>query len=503
MFITFAGTSGPSSQQLKFGGSGSGGIDTLKQNFPDNQICFALASMADKIDDSVTVKFIWICWLGNSVGTMMKARLSTQLGAVKAFMGQAHITHNCSSQSEISQDILREKVMATSGSGSKVIDESTGQSQLKSQNSTTSIAARQVHKQDDGALFSDECAQLLADVRNDNTPTTWAAFTYPNPNSQQLVKLGSGNGDVTEVAAVLKDDNVVYALVRKLETIDATVAVKFCYIRWLGENIPRMQKAKLGASAATIQQLFSPYHVSLDSPDKNEVTDENIMKLIMIASGTYQHTLEGPRQTAKPQVQKPVEQAPVQSQPVKTVQTVKPVSLSSGGQDTTKVGAGQVRGMGGEKVVTHNTRVDGIIQLADEEAILNGIRAVRSDADPANWCAITYTAPKSSAVKFAGSGSGGLEEMRALFKNDAIIYGLIRCNEQIDDTVAVKFCFIDWRGENINRMQRANLGIHSGEVTALFHPYHTDVQAADNSEVTMDIIMKKIKFASGTAVHVK
>jgi len=75
--------------------------------------------------------------------------------------------------------------------------------------------------------------------------------------------------------------------------------------------------------------------------------------------------------------------------------------------------------------------------------------------------------------------------------------------KKIDDTVAVKFCFVDWRGENINRMQRANLGIHSGEVTALFHPYHCDVQAADNSEVTMDIIMKKIKFASGTAVHVK
>jgi formate/nitrite transporter FocA (FNT family) len=59
----------------------------LKGNFADNQICFALTSMADKIDDSVTVKFIWICWLGNSVGTMMKARLSTQLGAVKEFMG--------------------------------------------------------------------------------------------------------------------------------------------------------------------------------------------------------------------------------------------------------------------------------------------------------------------------------------------------------------------------------------------------------------------------------
>jgi hypothetical protein len=72
---------------IQFGGSGSGGIDVLKAKFEDNQICFALTSMADKIDDSVTVKFIWINWLGSSVGTMMKARLSTQIGSVKEFMG--------------------------------------------------------------------------------------------------------------------------------------------------------------------------------------------------------------------------------------------------------------------------------------------------------------------------------------------------------------------------------------------------------------------------------
>jgi hypothetical protein len=63
--------------------------------------------------------------------------------------------------------------MATSGSGSKVIDERTGQATLKSQNSTTSISGRQTHKQDEGVLFSDECASTLADVRNDNSQTMW------------------------------------------------------------------------------------------------------------------------------------------------------------------------------------------------------------------------------------------------------------------------------------------------------------------------------------------
>jgi hypothetical protein len=48
-----------------------------------------------------------------------------------------------------------------------------------------------------------------------------------------------------------------------------------------------MQKAKLGASASVVQQLFSPYHVSLDSPDKDEVNDDNILKLIMVRNWIF------------------------------------------------------------------------------------------------------------------------------------------------------------------------------------------------------------------------
>jgi hypothetical protein len=70
---------------------------------------------------------------------MMKARLSTQLGSIQDFMGvrnsvsfhcligqQHHISHQCSSQDEIDHAQLMEKVMGTSGSGSKVIDSSSG-----------------------------------------------------------------------------------------------------------------------------------------------------------------------------------------------------------------------------------------------------------------------------------------------------------------------------------------------------------------------------------------
>jgi len=501
MYISYVGTSGAASQQLKFGGSGNGGIDELKTHFQDNQIYFALASMTDKIDDSVTVKFIWINFLGTKVGTMMKARLSVALGGVKDFMGQSHLTHTCNTVEEISAAIVREKVMATSGSGSNVIDNKTGQAGLKNQNTSVgNVAARQTKKTEDGPLFDDSCLSALADVRNDNTPTTWCALTYSDSNSQQLNVLATGTGDVTELVQYLDDDKVVYFLVRKLEQIDNTAAIKFCYIRWLGENLPRMQKAKLGATSSAIQQVFLPYHVSLDSPDKHEVTDSNIMKLINAASGTAVHILHEKPAARPVQHAQPKSESPQTIQ--KTVSVNKPVSLSSA--TTENVGKSQpTRGMGGEKHVASSTKTDGVISFADEQAIQDAIKSVRSDGNPNDWCLITYTAPKSSTLKLHASGQGGLDELRSHLKDDVVMYGLVRTTDKIDDTVAVKFCFVDWRGENINRMQRANLGVHSGEVTALLRPYHADVQCHDLSEVTIEIIKAKIQFASGTANYVK
>jgi len=506
VYITFAGTSGAASQKLIFGGSGSGGTDAMKSHFKDDAICFGLVRINDKIDDSVTVKFVWVNWLGEGVGTMQKARLSTLVGLVKDFFGQSHLTHACNNQGELSDTILRTKVMATSGTGSKVLD-STGQAQLHGQvarvGSTT--ISKGGAKDKDELAFHDNCKVALAAVRKDGDPTNWAAFTWENSNSFHLVVQATGTGGAEEIKAQLHDDKVVYVIVRKIEQIDNSEAVKFCYIRWLGENIPRMQRAKLGATAGLVNEFFLPYHVSMDSPDKHEVNDQHIMKLIMSASGTYKHTLEDghPRAVHQAAPAQPKPAAAAAPAAVKTVNQPKAATLSSGGGASNVAAAPKVaRGVTGERQASASTALQGAITLTGEDQIKGGIAAVRDDSSPTDWMLITYTAPKSNSVKFLASGSGGLAEMRTHFKDDVVAYGIIRVTEKIDDTVAVKFCFVDWRGENINRMQRANLGIHSGDVTALLRPYHVDVQCTDQSEITDAIIMQKVKNASGTAVHV-
>jgi hypothetical protein len=99
-------------------------------------------------------------------------------------------------------------------------------------------------------------------------------------------------------------------------------------------------------------------------------------------------------------------------------------------------------------------------------------------------------------------GSGGLAEFKHYLKDNVVMYGLYRTTEKIDDSITVKFLHVDWRGEKIQTMQRAKLATHSGAIRELFHPFHVDICASSDDEITDQLIQKKLKSASGTASHV-
>jgi len=247
-----------------------------------------------------------------------------------------------------------------------------------------------------------------------------------------------------------------------------------------------MQKAKLGPQAGDVYNLFAPCHTSIDNPDLHEITDENIMKEIMKASGTYQHVLSGPVSRPPPtsphQSQKTHQSPPNPSAVVhKPVAQKKPPSDTHGGVSKT---------------------VEKVVDFQDLDGIKQAIADVRYDGSDTDWVLITYDGPRSNTLKLAGMGSGGLDELKGCIKDNVVMYGLYRTTDQIDDSVTVKFCYIDWRGERIQTMQRAKLATHSGALRELFQPFHVDINATSDDEITEQVILKKIRAASGTAVHV-
>jgi len=285
--------------------------------------------------------------------------------------------------------------------------------------------------------------------------------------------LAQGTGGIAELVSYLKDDIVVYGLVKKIEQIDDTQATKFAFIKFQGENIPRMLRARIGTHMGKITEFFNPVHVTLDVTHISELSDEILMKTIKNASGTSVHVL-GDDKTQK------------------TVRIEKGTTGPTVGRSTNTTKA---------PVVPKNLSQEQGIQVAD--GVREAIKDVRDDSTETSWVLVGYEGKKGTSLICLGTGSGGVDEMLGLLEDDMVGYALVRKTEKIDETLAVKFVHVVFVGQYINRMHRARLGTHKGAVNALFSPYHVDLEAAHKSEITDDILMKKIGNVSGTASKVK
>jgi len=106
--------------------------------------------------------------------------------------------------------------------------------------------------------FADGLRQQIGVIRDDSSGLNWVLVGYADPSKPHLTLLGKGSGGVSELRTQLSADNVAYGLVRKIERIDDTDAVKFCYIRWIGKDIPFMQVLPIAILPSFFFFLFLP-----------------------------------------------------------------------------------------------------------------------------------------------------------------------------------------------------------------------------------------------------
>eukprot|EP01120_Amphizonella_sp_Union-15-10_P013757 TRINITY_DN6474_c0_g1_i1.p1 TRINITY_DN6474_c0_g1~~TRINITY_DN6474_c0_g1_i1.p1 ORF type:complete len:530 (+),score=95.95 TRINITY_DN6474_c0_g1_i1:51-1592(+) len=484
VIISYAGTSGAQIHTLKLLKTGSGGLDELKSHLKDDIVGWCLLRTTDQIDDSVTVKFVFINWVGANIPRMQRARISIHYGGMKSFIGPSHIDITASSQDEITSETLAQKVMDTSGSGSRVINQQTGQKNLSSQaTSRASTGTKASVGKHSGVEFGFEDEEglraVLAEIRSHNTGINWVLTTYRDNESNIVVLLGKGSGGIDELKQHLKDNIVCYGLTRFEEKIDDSITTKFVMIKWQGTNIPRMLKARIGVHRGDLNKFFHPFHVDLECEHMNEISEEIIMSKINAASGTKINVLNNPS-----------------SQPRS--------HGGSGGQHHSETGSSvSYKPKGAPSSSKPKTAQENVeILFEDEQAIRTAIQSVRRDDDDTNWCVVTYNAPKSKTLKLLAKGVDGLDGLKNALADNIVGYCLLRTTEQIDHSTTVKFVFINWIGTKIDRMQRAVLGTHKGAVSSLFHPFHVDLVPERQDELTEHLIQSLIKKAAGTAVYV-
>jgi len=101
-------------------GTGQGDVTELVSHLKDDEISFGLLRVTDKIDNSTTVKFVFISWTGSQVKPQTKALVSANKGSIEALFEPQHVKFFSSDVKEFSPENILERVQAASGSKSRV-----------------------------------------------------------------------------------------------------------------------------------------------------------------------------------------------------------------------------------------------------------------------------------------------------------------------------------------------------------------------------------------------
>jgi len=309
-----------SKNKIELVGKGTGGIEELKAHLNDSKMFYGLVRVQDVIDQSVTIKFVFIVWCGEHVPFLQKAKMTTHKGSISLLVGQYHNDINASHLDELNDNVIMGKVSDASGTAYHVKESSThptpapsstttsstttttttttsssgykrgGVSSSSSSNPTTKQPGVPQQASNVHFLDEDSLRAAIRAVRADNDETDWLLIGYEGTgNSKELKLIAKGADGLEELLGHFVEDQVLYALYRTTDTIDNTVAVKFVFIIWVGEKVAVTRKARITTHKGEITAFIGQYHVDLNCSNLHEVNDDIIRDLVQRAGGTAVH----------------------------------------------------------------------------------------------------------------------------------------------------------------------------------------------------------------------
>eukprot|EP01098_Paradermamoeba_levis_P005747 TRINITY_DN2402_c0_g1_i1.p1 TRINITY_DN2402_c0_g1~~TRINITY_DN2402_c0_g1_i1.p1 ORF type:complete len:503 (-),score=209.72 TRINITY_DN2402_c0_g1_i1:44-1552(-) len=462
---------------IVFQTSGTGDIEELKGHLKEDEIQYALLRVTDQIDNSVTVKFVFIIWVGERVKINQKALITTQKGEITTWRGQAHIDIYASTLDELSE--MMQKVTDASGSSSRVLDES---GQKKAASATAAAPKANPKTGTSGFALENEEAikQAIRDVRSNDHELKWVLLSYLG-NSNTVGLTGSGSGGLSEMVSLLEPTGVSYGLLRVEDVVDQSKTIKFVLINWTGEEVPTVRQGRLGTNKGVLLSLIGQYHNDFVANNLNELSEEVIMQKVKDASGSGNRVKESTTTSTTTHHYAPT---PAAAQPKPTTTT------------RTNTSSAPAKPLGTVKTVAN-------CQIANEADGKAAIARVRKDDDETTWALFGYDAPNSNNIVLVSTGSGGLDELRSHFDTSSINYAFYRTSDVYEGHVTVKFVLILWIGDDVSAVRKARIATHKGTITEFMGQYHVDFTAANQGEISEELIKKKIQDASGSAVHVK
>lgn len=287
----------------------------------------------------------------------------------------------------------------------------------------------------------------------------WALLTYAGKDLKTLKLMGSGNGGLSELReAGLQDDMVAYGLLRVVDVVDNIPTTRFAYITWMGDAVSGVNKARIGTNKTAVSAFIGHYNIEHLCSSKDELTDSAVVGRVQDASGSKVRV-----------------------------------------QETTQPSGGVTRGPHAGKAysfVPTSTSGGDSGNFQNEAELRDLQKRVRADADSLDWMLLGYVTKTS--VGLVGSGSGGVSEMRSHLKDDQVLYGFFRVEDQIDATKMYRFIYVRWVGDAVSAMVKGRLTTHRGMMQDFFAPYHIELEVTDQNGISDDVIKAKVQAMKGS-----
>jgi len=138
-----------------------------------------------------------------------------------------------------------------------------------------------------GHSSSTQCAESLdasvADaikrILDAQSSTNWLILSYER--GVKLVK--EGHGDFEECKQSLSDESVLYCYLRQPIGLDRRL--KFVFIKWIGENVRAMQRARALEDCRSVQMHVKVYHLEISANKKSDLSEENLINRLQASAG--------------------------------------------------------------------------------------------------------------------------------------------------------------------------------------------------------------------------
>lgn len=281
---------------------------------------------------------------------------------------------------------------------------------------------------------------------------------YTGSDVKTLKMLGSGKGGLQELKAQhFPTNEVVYALLRVVDNNEGVATNRFVYITCIGEDVSGITNARVGVNKTAVTSIIGHYSIEVIVSSKNELTEDNVVGRVQDASGSRSKVLAT-------------------------------TGASNGGGR-----ASHTHGGVSSFVPKGKT---GEITVRDDEGAKATLKSIRFGTGGINWMILSYVS--SNELGVTATGSGGVDELKSNLTENHAAYAFVSVDDKIDATEMKRFVYIRWVPENVPTLLKGKLTSHRGIVEDWYAPYHLNVNASDQSELSHEIIADKVKHMKGS-----